>query len=255
MSYLWALAATVLAIVVVAAIRRMRTIVTVYPWQVALVYRDGAHHRTLEAGRHVLIDPRGRLTIATISVIEQQVAFGGMEVVSSDQFAFRIQLSLAWRPIDPRALYESAGDMRGIALQPPGLHDLVAEAAIAAVGARALDEIVTGPAAIGAIVTERLANTIPHVEIVRVLVTKLQFPPETRRMLTDAERARREGLAALERARAEQAALRALANAARLVRDNPELAQLRLLQSVEASKGPTTFIVGDTRAGGTPPAA
>jgi hypothetical protein len=46
--------------------------------------------------------------------------------------------------------------------------------------------------------------------------------------------ARSEGLAALERARAEVAATRALANAAKMVETHPGLLQLRTLQAVEA---------------------
>lgn len=64
-------------------------------------------------------------------------------------------------------------------------------------------------------------------------------------MFTEAERARREGLAALERARSEQAALRVLANAARNLAGNPELAQLRLWQTMENAKGAKTFVLGD----------
>jgi regulator of protease activity HflC (stomatin/prohibitin superfamily) len=46
--------------------------------------------------------------------------------------------------------------------------------------------------------------------------------------------AKQEGLAALERARGETAALRSLANTAELMERHPGLMQLRLLQAVEA---------------------
>lgn len=62
--------------------------------------------------------------------------------------------------------------------------------------------------------------------------------------MSEVEATRLQGQAALERARAEQAALRSLANAARLVRDNPELAQLRLLQTIENAKRPATIVLG-----------
>jgi len=55
-------------------------------------------------------------------------------------------------------------------------------------------------------------------------------------------KARQEGLAALERARGETAALRNLANAARLVSDNPALMQLRLLQVVGEQSGNTVVL-------------
>ena len=56
-------------------------------------------------------------------------------------------------------------------------------------------------------------------------------------------RARKEGEAALERARGETAALRSLANAARMLQDNPQLMQLRMLQAMGESAG-NTLVVG-----------
>jgi hypothetical protein len=41
----------------------------------------------------------------------------------------------------------------------------------------------------------------------------------------------------------EQASLRALANAARSLRSNPELAHLRMLQTAETSKGAKTIVL------------
>ena len=64
-------------------------------------------------------------------------------------------------------------------------------------------------------------------------------------MFTEVERARREGLASLERAKSEQASLRALANAARNMAGNPQLAQLKMLQVMENAKGAKTFVLGD----------
>jgi len=63
-------------------------------------------------------------------------------------------------------------------------------------------------------------------------------------MFTEVERSRVEAEAALERARGEQAALRALANAARLIKDNPALANLRFLQTLETATGAKTFVIG-----------
>ena len=52
-------------------------------------------------------------------------------------------------------------------------------------------------------------------------------------------KARKKGEAALERSRAETAALRNLANATRLLRDNPELLTLRVVAAIERSQGNT----------------
>ena len=64
--------------------------------------------------------------------------------------------------------------------------------------------------------------------------------------------ARAHGIAALERARGETAALRNLANAARMAADNPALIQLRLLQQLEASTGHTVVLGAAPLTSGTP---
>jgi hypothetical protein len=71
-----------------------------------------------------------------------------------------------------------------------------------------------------------------------------------KKLFAQVTKARQEGLAALERARGETAALRNLANAARLVQDNPALMQLRMLQVVGEQSG-NTVVLG-MPAGATP---
>jgi len=69
------------------------------------------------------------------------------------------------------------------------------------------------------------------------------FPGELKRTFAQVVTARKDGLAALERARGETAALRNLANAAKLVDANPALLQLRLLQQIAESAG-NTIVLG-----------
>ena len=80
------------------------------------------------------------------------------------------------------------------------------------------------------------------------MLAGVTLPPEIRRMISEAERARLEGLAALERARGEHAALRSLANAARMLKGNPELMNLRVLQALSApgSRGQSMLVMSPT---------
>jgi regulator of protease activity HflC (stomatin/prohibitin superfamily) len=64
-------------------------------------------------------------------------------------------------------------------------------------------------------------------------------PATARRAFSQVVKAQKEGQAALERARGETAALRRLANAAKMIEDNPNLLQLRALQSIADSTGNT----------------
>ena len=63
------------------------------------------------------------------------------------------------------------------------------------------------------------------------------FATDLERAFNEVLKARKEAEASLERARGESAALRNLANAAKMLDDNPNLYALRLLQAVETSKG------------------
>jgi regulator of protease activity HflC (stomatin/prohibitin superfamily) len=61
--------------------------------------------------------------------------------------------------------------------------------------------------------------------------------------------ARQKGLAALEKARGETAAVRSLANSAQLMEKHPGIMQLRLLQAVENSAGNRVVIALDPERG------
>lgn len=74
-------------------------------------------------------------------------------------------------------------------------------------------------------------------ELVSFGVKDISFPKEIKDLFSQVVKARKEGLASLERARNEQAALRSLANAANMIKDNPELLHLRKIQAMENAKG------------------
>ncbi|GAC1639633.1 MAG: hypothetical protein NVS9B14_20910 [Candidatus Acidiferrum sp.] len=74
-------------------------------------------------------------------------------------------------------------------------------------------------------------------------VKDIMFSGEMKKAFAQVIKAQKDGLAALERARGETAALRHLANAARTLNDNPNLLQLRALQSLGESSG-NTLVLG-----------
>jgi hypothetical protein len=80
------------------------------------------------------------------------------------------------------------------------------------------------------------------VKLLGVEIRDIMFPGELKKIFTQVVRARQEGLAALEKARGETAALRNLANAAQLVDRNPSLMQLRLLQVIGQQSGNTVVL-------------
>jgi regulator of protease activity HflC (stomatin/prohibitin superfamily) len=254
MTPLIVLAAVLVALAALALWSR-RDIALIYPPNVGLLYRDGQFRAELPPGRHVRFDPLKRTRIVTVSKGELPVQIGETGVLSKDQFSFRLSFAPVLSVTDPRLFIESQGAVEhplsgymSFGPSHPAVATALAAAAMEAAAARTLAEILADQAGIADAVQERIEDAIPGAVVARVLLTAINLPPETRKMFTDVERARMEGQAALERARGEQAALRVLANAARLLSDNPALANLRLLQAVESSKGATTIVVGNPAA-------
>lgn len=251
------LLALILVVAAIAAVLlwRGRKVTVIYPPSVGLFYRDGRFVRELEPGRYVHVDPFGRIRIIKVSRAALPVALGELTVLSRDQFSFKLALSPVIEVVDARAFTESQP-----AVEPspytnlfpqgpthpthPALHSLVASAALEVVASHPLRSLFVDPKLLPNAVQAALAGAIPGARIASVQMTSITLPPETRKMFTEVERSKIEAEAALERARGEQAALRALANAARLIKDNPALANLRFLQTLEQAPGAKTIVLG-----------
>ncbi|WP_428154540.1 SPFH domain-containing protein [Brevundimonas sp.] len=235
-TYALVLMAVVILVGVISLLNAFRR-VRVNSWERTAVHVDGVLDRLLEPGVHRLWKGHGRLTVTPIT-LDQQIRWIRADVLSSERMPLRLTASVLFRienaelsvrePIDPRL---------ELAVQS-ALTRLASETSLDALLAHAPETADTLSAHVGEIVGAA--------RIERVEISAVTLPPEIRRLLSDVERARLDGLAALERARGEQASLRSLANAARLLKDNPELAQLRLLQTAENAKA-TTIVIGDDR--------
>lgn len=79
--------------------------------------------------------------------------------------------------------------------------------------------------------------------LISVNLKDIMFPGKLKEVFAQVVNAKKEGLAALEKARGETAALRNLANAAKMLEGNPNLMQLRLLQAIKEPSG-NTFVLG-----------
>lgn len=246
----WIALATLLLLAMLA-LGTAPTVVSVQPWETALVYGRGRFVRALGPGRHLLLRPFNWPTVVKLIAVPQGAQLGPVEAFSREGFAFRLTVAWTWLPADPRGYYEAsagAGEWGG-GVRLPGFDAALTAAAMSAAAARPLAELLADPQPLAADALAAVAAQFPAVTLAQPSIARLQLPPEVRRLFTEVEAARLQGLAALERARGEQAALRSLANAARLVRDNPELAQLRLLQAIETAKRPPTLVLGGAAVG------
>ncbi len=199
--------------------------ITVSQHERVLVYRDGRLERVLEPGRYPL---RSRSRVVRIDIRERIVTTAPQDVLTADGVSLRVTAAVVWSVSDPVAFVATAApDSRvylavQIALRE-SLAALDVDAALTT-GRRSVVESVTGAAA--------AAGAEVGIAVRDAVVKDVILPSELRSAYAELVSARQKGKAQLETARAETAALRSLANAAKLLEDSPALAQLRLVQSL-----------------------
>lgn len=209
--------------------------ITLMEWQRGVRFDHGRLVGVTGPGRHRF--RQRRTSYITVDLRPRVVLVAGQELLTADGISVKLSLVLRWQIDDP-ALFVQSTDVPGQAVY--------VEAQLAlrgAVGGVDVDALLAGRDALGA---EVLAVAGPAcsaygVELLAVGVRDVMFPGELKRVFAQVLTARQEGLAALERARGEAASLRALANAARVLRDQPELLQLRTLQAA-AGAGATVVV-------------
>lgn len=159
------------------------------------------------------------------------------EIPTSDGVTVKVTVAGRVRVVDPVAYVTGSQD-------PLASLYLAVQVAVRELVARtSVEELLAGRAGVGA----QLTGAVHGVDELGVAVEQLELkdivlPSDLKRAQAQVLLARAEGLAALERARGETAALRNLANAARLCADNPALLQLRLLQQLSTGPGHTVVI-------------
>lgn len=199
---------------------------TVHPGTRLVEYRNGVFSRVLEPGKHRR--PR-HARYDLVAVRTQLNALGVQEIPTSDGLTVRVSASVRWAVVDPRRFVEVAAvpfDVVYLAVQIALREALVDVEAIDA----AKHLRVSAQSAV--VAAARASGTEVGIEVQDVVVKDVLLPAELRAAQAELATARTRGLAELEKARSETAALRSLANAAKMLDDHPALAQLRLVQAL-----------------------
>lgn len=213
--------------------------VNVADHECVLLYRYGRFQRRLGAGRH-RIWGTGHAT-HRVDLRKATMTVSGQEVLSADNVGFKISLALTWQIADPVKALHEVQDWHA------SLYQVVQLSLRTVIAAQPSEALLEKRLEIG---NHLLAHAAPEAEKFGVTVSALavkdvMLPGELKRLFGEVLKAKQEGLAALERARGETAALRNLANAAKLLEGNPALQNLRLLQTMAtAGQAGSTFVWG-----------
>ena len=186
---------------------------------------DGTPVRVLEPGRHRRVR---RATHVMVDLREQLLAVSPQEILTVDGVQVRVSAAVRWTVADPVAWLERAADPIGLVYlgTQVALRDAVAGLTLETVSQR-------GARLDAAALTAAVASVARPggVAVTAVVGQDVLLPSEVRAATLELATARRRGAAQLELARAETAALRSLANGAKLLDDHPALARMRLVQS------------------------
>ena len=200
--------------------------ITVPATQHVLEQRAGQPTRVLPAGRH---RRRARATYAVVDARSRLDLVAPQEVLSADGVSLKVTATVDWRVVDPVAFTERATEPFAavyLATQVTLREAVVTQDSDTAVRAG------RGAASAAATTAAQSAGGTVGIEVREVVVKDVILPPELRAAYAELVTGRQRALVQLEAARAETAALRSLANGAKLLDEHPALARMRLVQAL-----------------------
>ncbi|MFC1743627.1 slipin family protein [Candidatus Riflebacteria bacterium] len=210
--------------------------VIIFEYQRGLRYYKGQSKETLLPGLYWAFTPTTK--IVAVEMRPRILKVSPQEILSKDNVALKITLVAKIEVEDPHhAINRVENFEEAIYLEfQLALREIV--------GKTPVDDFLSEKEKISGEIFKMTSTPIEKlgVRLHSVDIKDVILPADFKKILAETVRARKEGLALLERARGEMAALRKLANAAKMLEDNPQLLQLRLVQEMGESKGNSLVI-------------
>lgn len=172
-------------------------------------------------------------SFTVLEMREQTLAIAGQDVLTADALGIKISLQCSWRVDDP---------LKALSVVDSFVAALYADAHAATrsvIQALTAEQVLADRGNLGHQIEALVQASAGRygLQVQAVTIRDCMLPGPLKQIYAKVAEARQEGLAALERARGESAALRNLANAARTVQNTPGLGLLRLIQTLETSQG------------------
>lgn len=235
----WYIFAALMVLLFIAArITKVRLArVTVYEFQRALRYRKGRFLSVLGPGQYWILEPR--TTVTPVDVRPNFITLMGQEVLTADGVPLKVSVAANYEMSDPQLA------INGQANYAQALYLLLQLAVREVISTSKADELLENRAGFAEKIRTLAEPQVQRLglKLLAADLKDLMISGDLKKSFAQVVKARKEGEAALERARGETAALRSLANAARMLQDNPQLVQLRMLQAMGESGG-NTLVVG-----------
>lgn len=198
--------------------------------ETALLFQNGVLTEALGPGRHVYWKGAASVRWKAIDLREQTADVAGQEIMTSDKVTLRVNLIVTWQVADAVKAATVVSDASQALYREAQL------ALRAAVGTRSLDQLLADKEATGSEVRSALAERAAQfgVTVKSVGLRDIILPGEMKIILNRVIEAEKQAQADLIRRREETAAARSQANTAKLLAENPALARLKELETLQA---------------------
>ncbi|MCB9593223.1 MAG: slipin family protein [Sandaracinaceae bacterium] len=203
---------------------------TVLEFQRALLYVKGRFERVLEPGRYAFWTRAGApVAVRLIDMRRQQLTIPAQELLTRDKVSLRLSVAVDHAPADPHTAPHTVAD------PDAALYTLVQLALREHVAAVTLDELLEGRDALTAYLETRTSAEALRfgVRVLQVGVKDIILPGDMKALMNRVIEAEKQAVANVILRREEAAATRTLANAAKVMADNPVLLRLKELEAVE----------------------
>lgn len=203
--------------------------VTVYEYERGLLYVRGRFVRVLEPGRYRIL-PFTHKRIVIVDVRRATAQIVNQKLLTADQITVTLNVVADYEIADVAAAVHKVANFRA------QLYEDVQLAVRNIVGAVTVDVLLKERVSINEQILEAVKPLAEGygVRVLNVGIKDVVLAPKVRDLLMKEAEAKRVAQAMLIGAREEVAALRALANAARLAAEHPHLLRLRELDTVRA---------------------
>lgn len=202
----------------------------VHQHQRGLMYVKGELVRTLAPGRYAFwTHQETPIELSVIDVRREQVQLAGQELMTRDKVTLRLTLTVEFATEDPALAANTVTNVRD------AVYLIVQLAARQFVSGVNLDELLEGRDGMTRFLEEQTAPKALAfgVRIERVGVKDVVLPGEMKTLLNRVIEAEKEAAANVILRREETAAMRSLANTARVMADHPVLLRLKELEAMK----------------------
>lgn len=209
---------------------------TIFQYEKGLRFLKGKFHSLLEPGKYTFY--RFNNALIRVDMRKRTVSVPGQEILTSDNVCLKITAGGVFEISDPLRAVTSVENYHDY------LYSLLHMNCRSILGSLTADELIAKRNEIAAELLEKTAPLAAEagIKLADARIRDITFPGELKGVFAKVAAARKDGQALLERARGEFAALRSLANSSKLLDENPNLLQLRLIQALGQSSGHTVVI-------------